>query len=86
MSITYESIILLRKDDAGEAIRILREEGERAALNYLRQWHQPGEGTLISTRSNPWQDGDLLFEDGDYVLYCNFDTPYIGLVCRADGR
>jgi len=84
MSITYESIIMLRDDEAAEPIRILRERGDQAALEHLKSWHEPGEGTLISTRSNPWKEQDHVFQDGNYVLYCDFDEPYIGLVCTVE--
>lgn len=85
MSITYEAIVFLTDDDAAEPMRILREQGEQAALGYLKRWHQPGEGTLISTRNNPWKDEDSLFRDGEYVMYYNSTIPYIGLVCTAGG-
>ena len=85
MAQTYESIAFLSKEEAHDTMRILREKGEAAALEHLKQWHEPGEGTLVSTRGNPWKTHDHVYEDGDWVMFYNFDVPYIGLVCRLEG-
>ena len=58
MANTYESIAFLTRDEAEEPIQILKEKGESAALDFLKQFHEPGEGTLVSTRENPWKDHD----------------------------
>ena len=51
MANTYESIAFLTRDEAQEPIRILKEKGEAAALEFLQQFHEPGEGTLVCSRS-----------------------------------
>lgn len=82
MSQTYESIAFLNKEEAHEAVEILNRQGESAVLDYLKRWYEPGEGTLISTRSNPWKEHDHVYEYEDWVMFYNLDVPYFGLVCR----
>ncbi len=85
MAQTYESIAFLSKEEADDTIQILRDKGEAAALEHLKRWHEPGEGTLVSTQGNPWKAHDHVYQDGDWVMFYNFDVPYIGLVCRLGG-
>lgn len=80
----YESIVLLYGDEALAALDMVNEKGEAAAAEYLKQWHEPGEGTLVSSRDDPWKPGDGVYEHGQYVLYYNPEAPYIGLVCRVE--
>ena len=80
---TFESSVLLHGGEAEKAIVILKEKGEDAALEYLRQWHEPGEGTLVSSRDDPWKPTDQRFEQGSYVVYYDLHAPYIGLVNRV---
>ena len=82
MAHTYESIAFVTHDDAAEAMQTLTSGGEAAVVEYLKQWYEPGEGTLVSTRKNPWKEHDHVYEDGDWVLYYNTQVPYFGLVCR----
>lgn len=83
MTNTYESIAFLTRDEAEEPLRILKESGESNALEFLKQFHEPGEGTLVSTRKNPWKDHDNVYEEGAWVMFYNFDVPYIGLVVKV---
>ncbi len=83
MSVTYESIVLLREDEARETLGILDQQGEAAALSYLKQWHEPGEGTLASSPGNLWKNEDSVYEEGKYVMYHNRQVPYIGLACKV---
>ena len=82
---TYESIAFLIGDDAKEALTIVQNEGESVALAHLKQWHEPGLGTLVSTRDDPWKDVDKLYEEDNWIMYYNQAGGYIGLVCRLDG-
>lgn len=82
MSESYENIVLLRGEEAARAIEILEERGEDAALEHLRQWHEPGEGTLVSSREDPWKASDRRYWRGDFVVYYDPGVPYIGLVNR----
>ena len=68
MANTYESIAFLTREEAQEPIKILEDQGEAAALEYLKQFHEPGEGTLVSTRENPWKDHDNVYEENVYGI------------------
>lgn len=81
---TYESIILLYDERAREVLKLLDADGEKAAMNELKSMHEPGEGTIVSTRGTPWNDDDHVFEDGGYIMYYNRAVGYVGLVCRIE--
>lgn len=80
----YESIILLHREEAKEVLKLLDAEGEQAAMAHLKTMHEPGEGTVVSTRSAPWNDDDHVFEDDGYIMYYNRSVGYVGLVCRIE--
>ncbi|MDX1513610.1 MAG: hypothetical protein R3174_07695 [Gammaproteobacteria bacterium] len=80
----YESIILLHSEKARELLKVLDSEGEKAAMDRLKALHEPGEGTMVSTRGAPWNDGDTVFEDDGYVMYYNRVAGYVGLVFRLE--
>ena len=65
----------MTREEAEEPVRTLEEKGEAAAFDYLKQFHEPGEGILVSTRENPWKEDE-------WVMLYNFDVPYIGLVVK----
>ena len=53
-----------------------------AVFDFLKQAYAPGEGTLVSSRDNPWKQHDHVYEKDDWVMYYNTDVPYFGLVAR----
>lgn len=75
----YEQIVFMQNDyDAAEPLKIYDRKGARAAVNYLAQWHNPGEH---DTRNEPGagrSDTVHRFKDG-YVLTVNNGLGYIGL-------
>jgi hypothetical protein len=77
---SYESVVLLHAEEAKQAIAIMREQGTPASLEYLMASYEPDESTLVDHRMPPWNDGDKLYENDEFVLYYNLDSPYIGLV------
>ena len=80
----YESIILLHRDEAKAVLKLLETEGEKAAIARMKAMHQPGEGTVVSTRNAPWNDDDQVFEEDGYIMYYNQAVGYVGLVCRIE--
>jgi hypothetical protein len=76
----YESVVLLHAEEAEQAIAIMRERGKTASLEFLMASYEPDESTLVDHRMPPWNDGDKLYENDEFVLYYNLDSPYIGLV------
>ena len=77
---SYESVVLLHAEEAQKAIAIMREQGASASLDHLMACYEPDESTLVDHRMPPWNDGDCLFENDEFVLYYNLSSPYIGLV------
>jgi hypothetical protein len=82
----YEQIIFLEEqsvnhDSAAEALRLYDEESTHAAIEYLMQWHYPGEH---ATRNEPGAGtaDDVTEGEGDqagYILSVNNGLGYIGL-------
>jgi hypothetical protein len=77
---SYESVVLLHAEEAEQAIAIMREQGTSASLDYLMASYEPEESTLVDHRMPPWNVGDSLYENDEFVLYYNLNSPYIGLV------
>lgn len=77
---SYESVVLLHAEEAQQAIAIMREQGASASLEHLMTYDEPDDCTLVDHRTPPWNDGDSLFENDEFVLYYNLRSPYIGLV------
>jgi hypothetical protein len=73
----YENVVFMQGDEADEALEILNNKGEDAALEYLKQWHDYGnhEG------SNELGAGtsDDTFEKDGYIMAYNQPLGYIGL-------
>ena len=77
---SYENVVLLHAEEAEQAIAIMREQGKSASLDYLMACYEPDESTLVDHRMPPWNADDSLFENDEFVLYYNLNSPYIGLV------
>lgn len=84
MANTWESVVFLERTEATEAMKVLDKQGESGALEYLKQWHRPGEGTLMSTQGNPWRKHQHLYEEGSWFLFYDLTVPYIGLVYKVE--
>ena len=74
----YEDVVFLQGDEAEEALSILDNDGEEAALNYLAQWHSPGHG--MGRNELPHGSSDETFEKDGYHMSWNSSLGYIGLV------
>lgn len=78
MSGQYENVVFAQGDDAAEPLRILETQGEQAALEYLTQWHNPGEH---ETRNDVGAgESDRSYRQGQYIMTYNERLGYIGLV------
>jgi hypothetical protein len=73
----YENVVFLQGDDANEPLRILNDEGEDAALEYLKQWHYPGEHQGVAKLGAGTADN--VYEKDGYILTWNDKVGYIGL-------
>jgi hypothetical protein len=74
----YERIVFMQGDEASEAMDIMHNDGPEATLEYLKQWHYPGE----HDGSNEIGAGkyDDKFEKDGYIMNWNSRLPYISLV------
>jgi len=77
-----EEVVFLQGEEAAEPLRILQERGEQAALEYLKQWHYPGEHMTRSGFGHG--TSDETYEEGPYVMSYNLPLGYIGLQAKMD--
>lgn len=73
----YEDVVFMQGDDAHKALTILDVGGEDAALNYLKQWHEPGSH-MGSSKLGHGSD-DKTYEKDGYIMSWNPRMGYIGL-------
>lgn len=73
----YEDVVFLQGDEAEEPMNILDEKGVDAALEYLKQWHYPGEH--MGRKELPHGTNDKTYEKDGYIMGWNPHLPYIGL-------
>ena len=79
-----ENIIFCQTDDetTQEAFRLL-DESEEAAIEFLKQWHYPGEHE--TTEKPGAGTRDYTYEDAEgYILTWNRGLGYIGLEYRME--
>lgn len=73
----YEEVVFLQGDEANEAIDILNNDGQDAAMEYLKQWHNPGEHMGSDKPGHGTMD--RTFSKDGYLMSWNTHIPYIGL-------
>ena len=74
----YLNIVFIQNEEAEEPLNILEEQGEGAALQYLRQWDY-GEDDGEAYDENPGGSGDFIYREGNYMMTYNTSLGYIGL-------
>ncbi len=77
----YEDVVFLQGDESIEALDILQNEGEDEALEYLKQWHFPGEHPKIEGRGIG--SSDKTYEKDGYIMFYNTPLEYIGLMAKS---
>jgi hypothetical protein len=78
----FEQVVFMQDENADEAFEILNNEGEAAALEFLQQWHYPGEHeTRAETASGTF---DPTYEKDGYIMVWNPRMNYIGLEYETD--
>jgi hypothetical protein len=73
----YEDVVFLQGDDAFQPLEILDSKGADAALEYLKQWHYPGEH--MGSQELGHGSSDETYEKDGYVMSWNSRLGYIGL-------
>ncbi len=75
---TIECIVFVQGDEAIEPLGILDTDGTEAAIEYLAQWHCPGEHQTADEPAAGSSDDTYETEDG-FILTWNSRLGYIGL-------
>ena len=73
----YEDVVYIQGQEADEVMDILNNDGRDAAMEYLKQWHEPGNHmgrTELGHGTN-----DKIHEKDGYIMFWNPYLPYIGL-------
>lgn len=80
----YENVVFLQNHEAEEAIDIFRNEGIGDVVDYLAQYHYPGEHEVVPTIGAG--RNDKIYEVDGYTLVVNPQLEYIGLYYKDDGK
>lgn len=73
----YEDVVFMQGQEADKPLKILSDQGEDAALEYLKQWHEPGSHMGKSELGHGTQD--YTYEKDGYIMAWNPRIGYIGL-------
>ncbi len=73
-----ERIVFVQGDEADEPLSVLDTNGTEAAIEYLAQWHYPGEHELTQEPAAGSSD-DVFETDDGFILTWNIRLGYIGL-------
>ena len=72
----YENVVFMQTE-SDEFFAILDREGEMAALEYLKQWHYPGEHEVNGEPGHGARDE--VFRHEGYIMSWNRGLGYCGL-------
>ena len=81
----YTIIFLQNEEDYLEFEKILKQNGEHEAMEYLKQWDYGTESLIDGTSDEPWGRNDEIYKEGDYVMNYNTGVGYAGLVFVEGG-
>jgi hypothetical protein len=73
----YEDVVYMQGQEADEVMDILNNDGRDAAMEYLKQWHEPGNHMGRTELGHG--TGDKTHEKDGYIMFWNPYLPYIGL-------
>lgn len=82
----YENVILLQYDDAAPLLNKLNNGSEKRileVLEYLKDWHYPGEHEIIETQEKKMYSYDCIKIE-DYIIYYSNDFESVGLLYILD--
>jgi len=76
----YERIVFMDigSEEAADVLDIIHNDGEETAIEYLAQWHYPGEHETSSMVARG-SDDDWFSTDDGYILSWNDRLGYVGL-------
>lgn len=73
----YEEVVFMQGDEAQEPLQILKDQGQDAALEYLKQWHDVGNH--MGSNELPHGSSDQTYDKDGYHMAWNDSIGYIGL-------
>lgn len=73
----YEDVVFMQDEEAEEPLNILNTQGEDAAMEYLKQWHNPGQH--MGRNNLGHGSNDEIYEKDGYIMSWNSRIGYIGL-------
>lgn len=73
----YEDVVFLQGQEADEPLQILQNDGQDAALEYLKSWHMLGSHMGNSNLGHG--SADQTYEKDGYIMSWNNRIGYIGL-------
>ena len=73
----YEEVVFMQGQEADKPLSILEQQGEDAALEYLKQWHF--FGSHMGSAETGHGSGDQTYEKDGYIMSWNTQLSYIGL-------
>ena len=79
----YEDVVFMQGEEADEALEILRNQGEDAALQHLMQWHD--SGNHMGSQELGHGSSDQTYEKDGYTMAWSFPLNYIGLQYELSG-
>lgn len=79
---TYENVVFLQGSEASEPLSMLDNDGPDAAIEFLTQWHNPGEHEGTNELGHGMTD--KVYGKGNYILSWNTALGYIGLQYRIN--
>lgn len=78
----YENVFFAQESNAEEWIRILKDYGESALLEILKDFHFPGEHEVSD--ENYYGKSDYIYSEGNYILSYNLNLPTVGLEYKVE--
>ena len=78
----YEQVVFLQDHEADHALNILMQDGEAEAMDYLMQWHEPGNH--MASEETGFGSSDKTYERDGYTMAWNPSLGYISLVHNLD--
>lgn len=73
----YEDVVFMQGEEAEEPLQILNDQGEDAAMEFLKQWHDVGNH--MGRNELPHGTSDQTYDKDGYHMAWNDRLGYIGL-------
>lgn len=78
----YELVVFMQGEEAEIPLELLADEGEKALLEYLKQWYYLGEHESVEKIGAGTSDST--YTEGNYTVVYNTRIGYVGLYYKLD--